>query len=32
MTFGFKKIEFFENVSGADYSDTGETICAVLTK
>jgi len=29
---GFKSIEFFGDVAGKEYSETGETICAVLTK
>ena len=29
---GFDSMQFYGDVAGKDYSDTGETICAVFTK
>ena len=29
---GFKSLEFYGDVAGKEYSDSGETICVVLTK
>lgn len=32
QTAGFKSFEFYGDVAGREYSDAGETICAVLTR
>ncbi len=32
QTIGFNSYEFYGDIAGKDYSDTGETICGVFTK
>jgi hypothetical protein len=32
QTIGFNSFEFYGDIAGKEFSDTGETICAVFTK